>query len=133
MDANNGSTFECLSARRVDIDPKTKTATYIWSLAGDDGKGRKKVPFYHMPADSPDVTLYTVGSKSSPVESGRILYTDYKNCAIADFAHFGDECTLWVAYEVRDSIPTACLEQYSDICGEAVSVNDIDACEDAYA
>ncbi|XP_065286089.1 uncharacterized protein [Dermacentor albipictus] len=132
MDANNDSILECLSARRVDIDPRKKTATYIWSLAGDDGKGRKKVPFYFMAGDSPDVTLYTVESKNSPVESARTLYTDYKNCAIAEFSHFGEQCTLWVAYDLRDSIPTACVEQYSDICGEAVSVTDIKACQDAY-
>uniref|UniRef100_A0A6G5A6C1 Putative lipocalin 12 n=1 Tax=Rhipicephalus microplus TaxID=6941 RepID=A0A6G5A6C1_RHIMP len=39
IDTNNDSVLECLSARRAEIDPETQTATYVWSLAGDDGKG----------------------------------------------------------------------------------------------
>ncbi|XP_049527769.1 uncharacterized protein LOC125947332 isoform X2 [Dermacentor silvarum] len=133
MGNDSDPVLECASARRAEIDPETQTATYVWSLAGEDGKGRQHIPFYNKPGDSPDVTLFTVGSKSGPVEVGRFRYTDYKNCAILEMSHFGDQCALWVAYEVRDYIPAVCVEQYFDICGEGVSVYyKKEACKDAY-
>nr|XP_050028089.1 uncharacterized protein LOC126523531 [Dermacentor andersoni] len=132
LDIDNDTILECLSARRAEMDPETRTATYVWSLTGDDGKERKHVPFYHMPGDTPDVTLFTVGSKSAPVEVGRFLYTDYKDCAVLEVLHFGDQCTLWVSEAVLNSIPAGCLEQYADVCGEGASVYDMDVCKDAY-
>ncbi|XP_077486620.1 uncharacterized protein LOC144097888 [Amblyomma americanum] len=131
MDIDNDSILGCLSARRAALDPKTKTATYVWSLAGSDGKTRSHVPFYHMPGDTPDASLYTVGSKDGPVEVGYFRYTDYKNCAILELPHFGDQCTLWVSEEARDSVPDKCLEQYADICGEGVPIFDKKTCRDA--
>lgn len=132
LDTDNDSILECLSARRAEIDPETQTATYVWSIAGDDGKGRKYVPFYHWPGDTPDVTRFSVGSKNGPVGSGRFLYTDYKDCAILEMPHYGDQCTLWVSEAVRDSIPEGCIEQYNDICGDGAPIYDQEMCKDAY-
>uniref|UniRef100_G3MQN9 Lipocalin/cytosolic fatty-acid binding domain-containing protein n=1 Tax=Amblyomma maculatum TaxID=34609 RepID=G3MQN9_AMBMU len=131
MDIDNDTILDCLSARRAEMDPEAQTATYVWSLAGSEGKTRAHVPVYHMPGDSPDATRYSVGSKDGPVEVGYFRYTDYKDCAILELPHFGDQCTLWVSEEVRDSIPAECLEQYADICGEGAPIYDKEMCEDA--
>ncbi|XP_075752316.1 uncharacterized protein LOC119174112 isoform X2 [Rhipicephalus microplus] len=90
IDTNNDSVLECLSARRAEIDPETQTATYVWSLAGDDGKGRKYIPFYHSPGRTPDETRFSIGSKNRPRAIGHFLYTDYMNCAILEIPYHGD-------------------------------------------
>uniref|UniRef100_A0A034WWJ5 Lipocalin 14 n=1 Tax=Rhipicephalus microplus TaxID=6941 RepID=A0A034WWJ5_RHIMP len=92
IDTNNDSVLECLSARRAEIDPETQTATYVWSLAGDDGKGRKYIPFYHSPGRTPDETRFSIGSKNRPGAIGHFLYTDYMNCAILEIPYHGDPC-----------------------------------------
>ncbi|KAH6929129.1 hypothetical protein HPB50_023839 [Hyalomma asiaticum] len=70
--------------------------------------------------------------ENGPVASGRFRYTDYKDCAILEMPHYGDQCTLWVSEAVRDSIPEVCVEQYNDICGEGAPIYDQEMCKDAY-
>uniref|UniRef100_A0A6M2CMJ5 Putative lipocalin-2 1 n=1 Tax=Rhipicephalus microplus TaxID=6941 RepID=A0A6M2CMJ5_RHIMP len=132
IDTNNDSVLECLSARRAEIDPETQTATYVWSLTGDDGKGRKYIPFYHSPGRTPDETRFSIGSKNRPGAIGHFLYTDYMNCAILEIPYHGDQCTLWVSSAVRDSIPDVCMEQYAIVCGSGVPIYDKDMRKDAY-
>uniref|UniRef100_A0A131YRI9 Lipocalin n=1 Tax=Rhipicephalus appendiculatus TaxID=34631 RepID=A0A131YRI9_RHIAP len=132
IDTNNDSVLECLSARRAEIDPDTQTATYVWSLVGDDGKGRKYIPFYHSPGSTPDETRFSIGSKNRPRATGHFLYTDYKNCAILELPYHGDQCTLWVSKAARDSIPDVCMEHYADVCGDGAPIYDKEMCKDAY-
>ncbi|XP_077540112.1 uncharacterized protein LOC144152640 [Haemaphysalis longicornis] len=131
MDTNNDSVFECLSARRKDYDPDAQTVTYIWSIAGEDSNKRQLVPFHHTPGDTPDTTRFTVGSDST-VRVGRFDYTDYKNCAILEIPYFGYQCTLWVAENVKDSIPEECIIHYYDICGGGFPIYAKDICKGAY-
>uniref|UniRef100_A0A023G965 Putative lipocalin-5 1 n=1 Tax=Amblyomma triste TaxID=251400 RepID=A0A023G965_AMBTT len=130
MDIDNDSILDCLTARRTEMDPENKTATYMWSLQGSDGKTRIHVPVYHMAGNTPDMTLYIFGSKNNTPEVGYFRYTDYKNCVIFELPHFGHQCTLWVSEAARDSIPDYCLKQHANICGAGITIYK-DTCKDS--
>uniref|UniRef100_A0A023GAF4 Putative lipocalin-5 1 n=1 Tax=Amblyomma triste TaxID=251400 RepID=A0A023GAF4_AMBTT len=128
-DIDNDNIMDCLSAKRKDFDPEAKTVTYIWSLNGDDGSSRKHVAFHHYAGATPDATNFTVGNDSN-MAVAHFLYTDYKDCAILEIPHFGDECILFVSREKENDVPESCLEQFTDTCGEAISLRDRHVCVD---
>ncbi|XP_077539305.1 uncharacterized protein LOC144151994 [Haemaphysalis longicornis] len=130
-DTNRDELLQCLSAQRTHYDSESSNATYVWSLNKDGGKKRVRVSLHHTLGDTPGTTYYTVGP-STDVEVGRFHYTDYKNCAVLEMHHFGDQCTLWVTKDVLDSIPEECLKQYNDICGsDSVSLYSKNKCKNA--
>ncbi|XP_050028183.3 uncharacterized protein [Dermacentor andersoni] len=128
-DADNDTIFECMTTMRKDFDPEAKTVTYVWSINNGPGK-RKHVGFHHTAGATPDATNFTVGRHSNKVEVAYIIWSDYKDCAITEVPHFGDQCTLWVSKEVEDLVPLYCLEQFHDVCGVVVPLHDSDLCED---
>ncbi|KAK8782416.1 hypothetical protein V5799_016242 [Amblyomma americanum] len=69
-----------------------------------------------------------VHADSDNVEVAHFRYTDYKDCAIVEVPHFGDECVLFVSKEKENDVPASCLEQFSDICGEAISLRERHPC-----
>ncbi|XP_065301914.1 uncharacterized protein [Dermacentor albipictus] len=130
MDIDGDAILDCLSARREDYDPVAKSVTYVWSIAAPDGSGRKYVPFHFTEGDTPDTVQFTITADGDDdTGTAKFVYTDYKNCAILEVPHFGDQCTLWVTEDVQDSIPEHCLEQFADICGNGISVHDADKCK----
>uniref|UniRef100_A0A023GD09 Putative lipocalin-2 1 n=1 Tax=Amblyomma triste TaxID=251400 RepID=A0A023GD09_AMBTT len=129
-DIDNDEILDCLTAKRKDFDPEAKTVTYVWSLNGGEGNKRKHVAFHHTAGATPDATNFTVGKDSDKVEVAHFRYTDYKDCAIVEVPHFGDECVLFVSQEKENDVPASCMEQFSDICGEAISLRDKHVCVD---
>ncbi|XP_037578997.1 uncharacterized protein LOC119461703 [Dermacentor silvarum] len=128
-DSDNDTIFECLTTKRKDFDPEAKTVTYVWSLSDGPGK-RKHVEFHHTTGATPDATNFTVGTDSDEMEVAYVTWSDYKDCAITEVPHYGDQCTLWVSKAVEDLVPVYCLEQFHDICGVMVPLHDSDLCED---
>ncbi|KAL1486682.1 hypothetical protein MTO96_046847, partial [Rhipicephalus appendiculatus] len=57
---------------------------------------------------------------SDKVEVAYFRYTDYRNCAVMEVGHYGEQCILWVAKEMENDVPAHCLEQYDDICGVGI-------------
>ncbi|KAK8782415.1 hypothetical protein V5799_016241 [Amblyomma americanum] len=102
MDIDNDTILDCLTAKRKDYDPEAKTVTYIWSLNSGEGNNRFHTAFHHTAGATPDATNFTVGK----------------------------ECVLFVSRERENDVPLSCLEQFSDICGEAISLRDKHICVD---
>ncbi|XP_077533440.1 uncharacterized protein LOC144145642 [Haemaphysalis longicornis] len=130
-DIDNDQRLECLTVMRKDLDPEAKTVTYIWSINQGPEQKRKHYGFHYTQGDSPDTAKFTVG-KNNTVEVKRVRYSDYKNCVITESSHFVEECTLWVTKDVVDQVPQNCIEQFADICGEAVNLRSSNICEDDY-
>ncbi|XP_077551354.1 uncharacterized protein LOC144165115 [Haemaphysalis longicornis] len=130
-DIDNDQRLECLTVMRKDLDPEAKTVTYIWSINQGPGQKRKHYAFHYTQGDSPDTAYFTVGNDTK-VEVKRVRYSDYKNCVITESSHFLEECTLWVPKDVVNQVPQNCIEQFADICGEAVNLRSNNICEDDY-
>uniref|UniRef100_A0A224YCB7 Lipocalin n=1 Tax=Rhipicephalus zambeziensis TaxID=60191 RepID=A0A224YCB7_9ACAR len=117
--------FNCWTTQRTKIDHDARTATYLARFP----TVRRTLAF-HVKAErnSPRFT-YTLDDDPNPKE-GVFYYTDYKNCVVEDLEYHGRQCVLWVASEVRHSVPRNCIKYFDDICGAGVPKHSKDLCTD---
>ncbi|XP_075726866.1 uncharacterized protein LOC119178419 [Rhipicephalus microplus] len=127
-DSDNDTIFECLSTKRLGIDPQTLTGTYEFLLPSSG----HVLLFYVRPGDTPGTITLTSDLDPNPKE-GIIYYTDYKDCVVADLELQGDghQCTLWTRARVKNNIPQDCIDQFVDVCGVVVPAHSRDLCADA--
>ncbi|XP_077539021.1 uncharacterized protein LOC144151760 [Haemaphysalis longicornis] len=128
MDSNNDSILECLKAHRSEIDPDTKTATFVWTLQPAGGAPVGTVHFYAKVEDDGEVT-YTVEDDPT-VKTAQLYYTDYETCLVEGVEYQGDQCILWTQRALKDSVPQDCIDHFVDICGVTVPKNSRDLCYD---
>uniref|UniRef100_A0A023FRT3 Putative lipocalin-5 1 n=1 Tax=Amblyomma cajennense TaxID=34607 RepID=A0A023FRT3_AMBCJ len=126
-DSNNDTVFECLAAKRTNIDQEAKTATYTFLLP----TAGMELSFHIKPGDEPATGILTSNVDPSPRE-GIIYYTDYQNCVVANLEIHGDgnQCTLWARLEVKDNVPQVCIDHFVDVCGVTVPAHSRDLCPD---
>ncbi|KAL1484800.1 hypothetical protein MTO96_032392 [Rhipicephalus appendiculatus] len=108
--------FQCLTNKRVQLDMKKKTSTYVWMFKGHGGTEKKDVALHLRAGDTPDKVIFT-------------LDDDYKSCVIVDIEYNGRQCQLWVAGKYKYNIPQHCLEQLEDLCDVAVEVYSPELCK----
>ncbi|XP_077490643.1 uncharacterized protein LOC144101383 [Amblyomma americanum] len=114
-DSDNDTMFECLAAKRTEIDPVAKTATYLWVLPETDHSPRQEVRFYVRPGARPGTMDMTVNDDPTPRE-GVVYYLD-EQCVIMDLEYHGHQCLLWIKKKFKDSVPQVCMDQFADTCG----------------
>ncbi|XP_077486231.1 uncharacterized protein LOC144097368 [Amblyomma americanum] len=128
MDIDRDNILDCLTARRIQYDPKEWSATYLWNVAGSSGE-RIHFPVYLSAGDTPDTFNITTSIKPGHFFTGHAYYFDHKTCTVINMPHIGDQCTLWVTKESKDSIPDECIEQFAKICGNGITLHDEDICK----
>uniref|UniRef100_G3MQ64 Lipocalin/cytosolic fatty-acid binding domain-containing protein n=1 Tax=Amblyomma maculatum TaxID=34609 RepID=G3MQ64_AMBMU len=133
LDTNANPIFKCLTATRISFDEEIPEATYRWTL-NVHGSDEMKYPLVHYtPASTPDTVHTVINSDTSHSTISRFLYTDCETCAILQAQSFGPQCTLWVRPDLRDSIPKKCINKYTELCGEGVSLYDKETCREELA
>ncbi|XP_077486173.1 uncharacterized protein LOC144097304 [Amblyomma americanum] len=130
MDIDNDDVLDCLTTKRTQYDPEGWSATYLWSLQGATGE-RINFPVHLWATDKPDVFLFNSSTRPGEVLVGHSDYFDNESCVILEMSTIGDQCTLWVSKEHKDSIPDHCLENFKDICGSGVDLQTKTICKDA--
>ncbi|KAK8767097.1 hypothetical protein V5799_006123 [Amblyomma americanum] len=141
-DSDNDTMFECLAAKRTEIDPVAKTATYLWVLPETDHSPRysghvssscsgtcwQEVRFYVRPGARPGTMDMTVNDDPTPRE-GVVYYLD-EQCVIMDLEYHGHQCLLWTRPELKDSVPQVCIDHFVDTCGVVPPAHSRDLCPD---
>ncbi|KAL1474150.1 hypothetical protein MTO96_021379 [Rhipicephalus appendiculatus] len=77
-DADNDTVYECLTAKRMWLEPEEKKGEYIWFLKGNLDNRKRTVSFYVFEGPSPDTFLFTVGSDEALSSEAKFHYTDYE-------------------------------------------------------
>uniref|UniRef100_A0A023G9C4 Putative lipocalin-5 1 n=1 Tax=Amblyomma triste TaxID=251400 RepID=A0A023G9C4_AMBTT len=129
MDIDNDSILDCLTARRIQYDPDVWSATYLWNVAASNGE-RLHFPVYLTAADTPDNFNISTSIKPGQFFIGHTYYFDGESCVVISMPHLGNQCTLWVTKERKDSIPDECMEQFEKNCGNGNNLHDRDTCKD---
>uniref|UniRef100_A0A131Z0R5 Lipocalin n=1 Tax=Rhipicephalus appendiculatus TaxID=34631 RepID=A0A131Z0R5_RHIAP len=129
-DADNDTVYECLTAKRMWLEPEEKKGEYIWFLKGNLDNRKRTVSFYVFEGPSPDTFLFTVGSDEALSSEAKFHYTDYKNCAVLDLPYNGRQCMLWSTEESKDSLPQECLDEFVKHCGVAMPLYGKDLCSE---
>ncbi|KAL1485736.1 hypothetical protein MTO96_047237, partial [Rhipicephalus appendiculatus] len=88
-DADNDTVYECLTTRRMWIEPEEKKGEYVSFLQGNHDNRKRTLSFYVFEGTSPDAFLFTVGSDEALSSEGKFYYTDYENCAVMDLPYNG--------------------------------------------
>ncbi|KAK8758300.1 hypothetical protein V5799_004069 [Amblyomma americanum] len=126
-DSDNDTIFECLTAKKTDINLESKTAnfTFLMPTAG------KEISIHVKPGDEPSTLILTSDDDPTPRE-GVNYYTDYHDCVVANLELEKDknQCILWARREVKDNVPQDCIDHFVDICGVIVPAHSRDLCPD---
>ncbi|XP_077486167.1 uncharacterized protein LOC144097295 [Amblyomma americanum] len=126
-DSDNDTIFECLTAKKTDINLESKTAnfTFFMPTAG------KEISIHVKPGDEPSHLILTSDDDPTPRE-GVNYYTDYHDCVVANLELEKDknQCILWARREVKDNVPQDCIDHFVDICGVIVPAHSRDLCPD---
>uniref|UniRef100_A0A023FU50 Putative lipocalin-5 1 n=1 Tax=Amblyomma cajennense TaxID=34607 RepID=A0A023FU50_AMBCJ len=129
MDIDNDDVLDCLTTIKTQYDPEGWSATYLWSVQGSTGE-RFQFPLHLWPKDKPDYFNFNSSTRPGEVLVGHSDYFDHESCVIAEMPAVGDQCTLWVTRERKDSIPDHCLQNFEDICGTGVDLHTKTICKD---
>uniref|UniRef100_G3MQU6 Lipocalin/cytosolic fatty-acid binding domain-containing protein n=1 Tax=Amblyomma maculatum TaxID=34609 RepID=G3MQU6_AMBMU len=121
--------FQCLTNKRVQLDMKAKTATYVWMFKGHHGTNRQNVALHLSAGDTPDKAVFTLNDDSKSTWVAHFAYTDYKDCVIVEIPYDGNQCQLWVSNRVKDDVPQHCVDQLHDICDVSIKEYSKEACE----
>lgn len=129
FDDNNDNILDCVVIERIALDPDARTAIYNWTLKSQDDEPGNNVLFYaHAEATPGVITYYT--SEDPTIKESLYLYADYDNCVIYKFEFHGNQCSLWVQIELKDSVPQYCIDQFVADCGAVVPLYSRDLCFD---
>nr|XP_054922284.1 uncharacterized protein LOC126522265 [Dermacentor andersoni] len=131
-DSNNDGVFECLTAERTELNTDKNEATFILTFKGQHGTKAKVVPFHLVAGPTPDTFIYTPEDDPSYSETTKVVYTNFKNCAVAQGKYYEQRCILYISKDVANDVPPECRKNFEEICGVASSSNWNDVCgEDA--
>ncbi|XP_037285386.2 uncharacterized protein LOC119178295 isoform X1 [Rhipicephalus microplus] len=122
--------FQCLTNKRVQLDMKKQTATYVWMFKGHGGTKKKDIALHLRAGDAPDKVIFTLDDDADNFYPAHFVYTDYRSCVIVNIDYQGMQCQLWVAAKYKYDISQHCLEQLEDICDVAVEAYSPELCKD---
>ncbi|XP_037280840.2 uncharacterized protein LOC119174131 isoform X2 [Rhipicephalus microplus] len=101
-DVNQDPKLKCLTATRIDLDPKVPSATFQWSFSGDQNTPRKNATLRFTKGTSIDTTKLLVDN----------------------------ECTLWVRNTMKHTVSKKCFKKHATLCANGVSLYDKATCGD---
>ncbi|XP_075538238.1 uncharacterized protein LOC142572777 [Dermacentor variabilis] len=128
-DVDNDGDLDCLTTVRTNFMEEPLSATYVFILKGLGGNESRNITYHIKPGPTPDMVFYTVDDDYDFVQVGHFIYSDYKSCAVVGFPFGGrQECILWTTKDVLNDVPEHCMDQYKDICGDAVNLYDEESC-----
>nr|XP_054923646.1 uncharacterized protein LOC129383301 [Dermacentor andersoni] len=114
-DSDNDTMFECVVAKRTEIDPVERTATFVWHFLETDHSPEQDIPFYGRSGTSPGTMEVVVGDDPTVLEG--IFYYSSKDCVVMDLEYHGHQCLLWTRWQFKDSVPQHCIDHFVDTCG----------------
>ncbi|KAL1472377.1 hypothetical protein MTO96_039373, partial [Rhipicephalus appendiculatus] len=79
--------FECVVANRTQIDPESRTATFVWHFKETDHSPEQEIPFHGRPGPSPGTMEVTVGDDPTVIEG--VFYYFSKDCNVMDLGYHG--------------------------------------------
>ncbi|XP_070392860.1 uncharacterized protein [Dermacentor albipictus] len=130
FDADDDGDLDCAMMVRQQLDEKQKTATYVFVLAPVNGRQPENHTYYVKEGSTTDKPVFTVDDGANGEETVYFIYTNYKNCVVADFPFKNRQsCGLWVTKDVLHSFPQECIDQFQDNCDRAVLVFDDETCK----
>ncbi|KAL1427226.1 hypothetical protein MTO96_017520 [Rhipicephalus appendiculatus] len=94
-DSDNDTIFECVVANRTEIDPESRTATFVWHFLETDHSPEQYIPFYGKAGSSPGTMEVTVGDDPTVLDG--IFYYSTKECVVMDLEYHGHQCLLWTS------------------------------------
>nr|XP_037280840.1 uncharacterized protein LOC119174131 isoform X2 [Rhipicephalus microplus] len=101
-DVNQDPKLKCLTATRIDFDPKVPSPTFQWSFSGDQNTPRKNATLRFTKGTSIDTTKLLVDN----------------------------ECTLWVRNTMKHTVSKKCFKKHATLCANGVSLYDKATCGD---
>uniref|UniRef100_A0A023G975 Putative lipocalin-5 1 n=1 Tax=Amblyomma triste TaxID=251400 RepID=A0A023G975_AMBTT len=126
-DVDKDGDLDCLAAVRTDYDKSIPRATFVWIFPGLNGREPINISYVGVQGESPDEVRFWDQNGDGTAETARYVYTDYKECLIADL-YERKECMLWTSWEVKDHISQECWDQFEDNCEDAHMSYDEDTC-----
>nr|XP_037287061.1 uncharacterized protein LOC119180031 [Rhipicephalus microplus] len=127
-DSDNDTMFECVVANRTEIDPESRTATFVWHFPETDHSPEQYIPFHGKAGSSPGTMEVTVGD--DPTVRDGIFYYSTKDCVVMDLEYRGHQCLLWTKWIYKDSVPQDCIDHFVDACGAVPPAHSRDLCPD---
>ncbi|XP_077513054.1 uncharacterized protein LOC144124292 [Amblyomma americanum] len=115
FDIDKDGDLDCVSAVGTDYDSSVPRLTYVWMFPGVNGHEPRNISYVVVPGPSPDTFRFWDKNGDGTVQTGRYVYTDYKECLIIDFYDM-KECMLWTSWDVKDAFSQTCMDQYEDNC-----------------
>ncbi|KAL3246724.1 hypothetical protein MRX96_057455 [Rhipicephalus microplus] len=117
FDVDNDGDLDCVSTITEDYDESVPSITYVWLLKGVNGHEAKNISYYVRSGNAPDEFLFKDKNDNKPLQIGRYVYSDYKDCLILEMPYgSSQECMLWISWEVKNNIPKVCMDQLEDNC-----------------
>ncbi|XP_037280839.2 uncharacterized protein LOC119174131 isoform X1 [Rhipicephalus microplus] len=130
-DVNQDPKLKCLTATRIDLDPKVPSATFQWSFSGDQNTPRKNATLRFTKGTSIDTTKLLVDNDTAHPDVGCFLYADNPlTCAVMELRYFGYQCTLWVRNTMKHTVSKKCFKKHATLCANGVSLYDKATCGD---
>ncbi|XP_037285194.1 uncharacterized protein LOC119178134 [Rhipicephalus microplus] len=131
FDVDGDGDLDCLFTVRQYLDEDRKIATYSWQLAPVNGRPAKNHTYHWREGSTPDKPVFTVDDGADGEQTAQVIYTNYKNCAVAIIPYKNKEsCGLWVDKDTLHSIPQECMDQFEDNCDMTIPVFDDETCKD---
>lgn len=128
-DVDNDGDLDCLTTVRTDFSEEPLSATYVFLLRGLGGHESRNITYHIKPGPTPDRVPYTMDDDNDFVQEGHFIYTDYKSCTVMEFLFEGkQECLLWTTKDSLHNVPEHCMDEYNDICSDAVKIYDEESC-----
>ncbi|KAL3246725.1 hypothetical protein MRX96_057456 [Rhipicephalus microplus] len=120
FDVDQDGDLDCVSAVQEDYDESVPSVTYVWILKGVNGHEAKNISYYVRRGDAPDEFLFKDKNDEKPLQTGRCIYSDYKNCVLIELPYgSSQECMLWISWEVKNNVPKACTDEFEEYCGDS--------------
>ncbi|XP_037510177.1 uncharacterized protein LOC119386954 [Rhipicephalus sanguineus] len=120
FDIDEDGDLDCVSTVQEDYDESVPSVTYVWLLKGINGHEARNISFYVRSGDAPDEFLFKDKNDNKPLQTGRYIYSDYKDCLILEMPYQNSqECMLWISWEVKDNIPKICTDYFEDNCEDS--------------
>ncbi|KAL1430240.1 hypothetical protein MTO96_015304 [Rhipicephalus appendiculatus] len=127
-DSDNDGLFECLTAKRTELNAEKNEATFVLKFKGQHGSKGKTVPFHLVAGSTPDTFIYTPADDPTYTDEVKILYSNFDNCAVAHGRYYEERCILYVSKNAVSKVPQECTKKFEEICGISPSSNWNDVC-----